>query len=134
MACYHPAKAVRLSSGDVKFVSQATVDGELLTLPCGQCIGCRLEYSRQWAIRCLDEAQMHAQNCFITLTLSPENVQKFGRSLDLSLFQKFMKRLRKEVAPLRIRFFTAVSIRRSSLLTIMPCCSVMIFLIVSIGR
>ena len=25
-------------------------------VPCGQCIGCRLEKSRQWAIRCVHEA------------------------------------------------------------------------------
>lgn len=105
MACYHPAKAVRLQNGNVKFVSQATVDGSLMTLPCGQCIGCRLERSRQWAIRCLDEAQMYKDNSFLTLTMSQDSVKKFGRSLDVSLFQKFMKRVRKEVAPLRIRFF-----------------------------
>ena len=105
MACYHPAKAVRLRDGNVKFVSQSTVDGELMTLPCGQCVGCRLEHSRQWAIRCLDEAQMHKSNCFITLTTSVESVQKYGRSLNLDAFQKFMKRFRKEVFPTRIRFF-----------------------------
>ena len=105
MPCYHPAKAVRLQSGDVKFVSQSTVDGNLLTLPCGQCVGCRLEYSRQWAIRCLDEAQMHSENSFITLTTSIESVKKYGRSLDVGVFQKFMKRFRKEVSPLKIRFF-----------------------------
>lgn len=105
MACYHPASAVRLQNGDVKFVSGSTVDGSLMKLPCGQCVGCRLERSRQWAIRCMDEAQMHKENCFITLTFTKENVQKLGRSLDVSVFQKFMKRVRKEVAPKRVRFF-----------------------------
>ena len=38
-----------------------------LKLPCGQCVGCRLERSRQWAVRCVHEAQMHDRNCFITL-------------------------------------------------------------------
>lgn len=133
MACYHPAKAVRLANGDVRFVSQSTVDGELLTLPCGQCIGCKLEYSRQWAIRCLDEAQMFDQNCFITLTNSDESVKKFGRSLDVNVFQRFMKRLRKEVAPLRIRFFIVVSIRKLCHLTIMRYCLACRFRIASIG-
>lgn len=105
MPCYHPATAVRLRSGDVKFISANMADGESLTLPCGQCVGCRLEKSRQWAIRCLDEAQMHSENSFITLTFSPESVLKYGRSLDLSLFQKFMKCLRKSIEPKRVRFF-----------------------------
>lgn len=64
-----------------------------LTLPCGQCVGCRLERSRQWAVRCMHEAQMHEENCFITLTYSEENLpQDF--SLDYRHFQAFMKRLR----------------------------------------
>lgn len=132
MACYHPAKAVRLQNGDVKFVSQSVVDGNLLTLPCGQCVGCRLEYSRQWAIRILDEAQMHVDNSFITLTLNPESVKKFGRSLDKSLFQKFMKRVRKEVAPLRTRFFIVESILRRLIRITMRFCLVCILKIVSI--
>lgn len=119
MSCFHPASAVRLQNGDVKFVSASTVDGTSMKLPCGQCIGCRLEYSRQWAIRCLDEAAMHSSNCFITLTNSEESVSKFGRSLDVSVFQNFMKRFRKEVAPLRIRFFIVVSTLSLSCLIIM---------------
>jgi len=102
MACYHPAPAVRLQNGDVRFISSSVVDAESFKLPCGQCVGCRLEYSRQWAIRCLDEAQMHSENSFITLTNSEDSVSKFGRSLDVGVFQKFMKRLRKEQ---KARFF-----------------------------
>lgn len=41
---------------------------EALLLPCGHCIGCRLEYSRQWAMRCTLEALQHECNYFITLT------------------------------------------------------------------
>lgn len=71
---------------------------------CGQCIGCRLERSRQWAVRCMHEAQMHEDNCFITLTFDNEHIPQNG-SLDVSIFQRFMKRLRKEYAPKKIRFF-----------------------------
>lgn len=37
-------------------------------LPCGQCIQCRLNYSRDWAIRCSLEAERHEFNYFVTLT------------------------------------------------------------------
>lgn len=37
-------------------------------IPCGKCIACRLEYSRQWANRCMQEARCHASNLFVTLT------------------------------------------------------------------
>lgn len=62
-------------------------------LPCGKCIDCRLEYARQWAIRCVHEAQMHEKNCFLTLTYNEENLGD-GR-LHYEDFQKFMKKLRK---------------------------------------
>lgn len=61
-------------------------------LPCGKCISCRLEYARQWAIRCVHEAQMHPSNCFITLTYSETNLK--SPKLNYEDFQKFMKRLR----------------------------------------
>lgn len=62
-------------------------------LPCGKCIECRLDYARQWAIRCVHEAQMHPENCFVTLTYSDENLK--DPKLDYRDFQLFMKKLRK---------------------------------------
>lgn len=63
-------------------------------LPCGQCIGCRLERSRQWAIRCSHEASLYDLNCFITLTYSDEHLPA-NRSLDYEAPVLFMKRLRE---------------------------------------
>lgn len=74
-----------------------------LDLPCGQCIGCRLERSRQWAVRCLHEAALHPDNCFVTLTYRDDQLPPRG-SLDYSHFQKFMKRLRKDVR-VPVRFY-----------------------------
>lgn len=75
-----------------------------LSLPCGQCIGCRLEYSRQWAIRCMHESTLHDQSCFITLTYSDDNLPEHG-TLILRDFQLFMKRLRFEFSNVKIRFY-----------------------------
>lgn len=69
-----------------------------IKLPCGRCIGCRLERSRQWAMRCVHEASLYERNCFITLTFAPEHLPKSG-SLDKRDFQLFMKRLRKRHGP-----------------------------------
>ena len=101
MPCYHPMPAVRLSDGSVKFVSRNKrgVEGTL-ELPCGQCIGCRLERSRQWAMRCLHEASLYDRNAFITLTYDDANLPP-GGSLSYPDFQRFMKRLRKEVGAVR---------------------------------
>lgn len=45
-----------------------------IEIPCGQCIGCRLEYSRQWAIRCVLEAQEYENNWFLTLTYDDDHL------------------------------------------------------------
>lgn len=45
-------------------------------IPCGKCIGCRLEYSRQWANRGYLEAKKWENNYFVTLTYNEENLPK----------------------------------------------------------
>lgn len=74
-----------------------------VTVPCGRCIGCRLAKSRQWAVRCVHEASLYNNNCFITLTYSEKYLPKDG-SLDKRAFVLFMKRLRKKFGS-KIRFF-----------------------------
>ncbi len=75
-------------------------------LPCGQCRGCRLERSRQWAMRMVHEASLFEENCFITLTYSDEFLPSDG-SLNVKHFQDFMKRLRSRNPGRRIRYFHA---------------------------
>jgi hypothetical protein len=67
---------------------------ELIDLACGQCIGCRIDNSKQWALRCVHEASLYDDNCFITLTYDDDNINQWG-SLVKKDFQNFMKRLRK---------------------------------------
>lgn len=69
---------------------------------CGQCIGCRLERSRQWAVRCMHEASLYQENCFITLTYAEEFCPV---SLWYRDFQLFMKRLRKSFSDRVVRFY-----------------------------
>jgi len=102
MACYSPLSAYRLANGSVVFAERGDVISSL-TLPCGQCIGCRLERSRQWAVRCMHESSLHDQNCFITLTYSTDHLPS-DNSLNYRHFQLFMKRLRK-YAKVPVRFY-----------------------------
>ncbi len=88
MACYHPLPAyyrIDDESGKKRlvFVDDNTLpayekDGYVyhgkLEIPCGQCIGCRLEYSRQWAVRCLLEAMKWENNYFLTLTYDDDHL------------------------------------------------------------
>lgn len=57
-----------------------------------------------WALRCVHEAQSHKENSFITLTYNDEFIPSDG-SLDKRHFQLFMKKLREELSPKRIRFY-----------------------------
>lgn len=103
MPCYHPINGYKCSDGSVVFAQLARHDivGDI-KLPCGQCIGCRLDRAREWSVRCLHEAKMHNENSFITLTYADENLPA-NNSLDYRHFQLFMKRLRKDVG--NVRFF-----------------------------
>lgn len=69
-------------------------------IKCGQCMECRLAYSREWAIRITHEASMHSRNSFVTLTYSDEFLPRFGQLLKRDL-QLFFKRLRKITGPFR---------------------------------
>lgn len=110
MPCYRPLQAWRSrvvnASGKRGLVFRKSDGFEDLPVevPCGQCIGCRLERSRQWAIRCMHEASLYDDNCFITLTYDDAHLPSDG-SVDVEHFQKFMKRLRKYFSDRSIRFF-----------------------------
>lgn len=103
MPCYFPQIAYRSRAGrnpngswPVVFdVSKGYKDLEVI-LPCGKCIGCKLEKSRQWAIRCVLESKTHDENCFVTLTINEYHIEEMY-SLDKKVVQDFIKRLRKEV-------------------------------------
>ena len=58
MACYTPLDAYKKPGGGVAFDSKEGYYDMPLRLKCGQCIGCRLERTRSWAIRSVHEAQM----------------------------------------------------------------------------
>lgn len=113
MPCYYPLQAFRCfgrttDSGKslITFKKPSACRFEKLDLPCGSCIGCRLERSRQWAMRCVHEARLYDNNCFITLTFDDDHLYRRDNpfSLDVADFQLFMKRLRKRYGE-GIRFF-----------------------------
>ena len=107
MGCVKPLEAYRGKHGVVTFNRHLSVSRVAFKLPCGRCIGCRLERARQWGLRCMHEAKLWPQNCFITLTYSDEFLPPYG-SLSVRDIQLFMKRLRKgkkASASNPIRFF-----------------------------
>lgn len=112
MPCYHPLngyRSRRLNSSGKRSITFSLHQGfqdQPVTVPCGQCIGCRLERSRQWAVRCLHEASLYPHNCFLTLTYDDKHLPQHG-SLNVKHYQDFMKRLRFKYCRFgrKIRFF-----------------------------
>jgi len=89
-------------TGKNVIVFSPTLGGISIKVPCGQCIGCRLERSRTWAIRCMNEAQLHEHNYFVTLTYNDENLPLHNTLYPRHL-QLFFKRLRKSQP---VRYFS----------------------------
>lgn len=93
----------KTGKGKMVFASQLGIPGSELELPCGQCIGCRLDRARSWAVRCMHEASLHKTNCFLTLTYTDEKLPPL-HSLRKRDLQLFTKRLRKAHPELTIRY------------------------------
>lgn len=72
--------------------------------PCSQCIDCRLDRSREWAIRVGLESSLYQDNSFITLTYDPKFLPANG-FLDYDAPVRFMKRLREAHPDVEIRSF-----------------------------
>lgn len=105
MACTSPLKGYRAQFPNPEtgkysmvFSPRAGYPALPIDVPCGQCMKCRIEKSRQWAIRMHHEGQQHEENCFITLTYDEKHLPA-DYCLNIKHFQDFMKRLRKHYGP-----------------------------------
>lgn len=86
--------------------------GDVITLPCGQCMSCRIQRSREWANRCLLELKYHEEAYFVTLTYDDDHLH-YGADPDTGArtlptlrkrdTQLFFKNLRN--AGQKVRFF-----------------------------
>ena len=79
---------------------KARYGDRLVPVPCGKCVGCQLDHSKEWATRCVLESLDYEDNSFLTLTYAKE-----PRRLSKRAVQLFMKRVRKAHPDILIRFF-----------------------------
>lgn len=61
---------------------------------CGKCLPCRENRQKEWAVRLSEEFKKCFTAYFVTLTFDEEHYKKYPK-LDISVFQKFLKRLRQ---------------------------------------
>lgn len=91
MTCFHP-------------VSLTPPGRRTVQVACGRCVGCRTDYSKGWAARCMHEASLHSENCFLTLTYNDCHLPPDG-GLKKGHFQDFIKRLRRSLGRKKISYF-----------------------------
>lgn len=136
MPCYHPI--IRLTDKGMKKMSRwgrflplqdeqylyqhGFTQDDFQKISCGQCIGCRLKNSREWATRCVLEAKEYPEdyNFAVTLTYDPLLIDSPVRCINRDtgeVFEKFMlnpDHLQKFMKDLRIyfqRYFDHTGIR-----------------------
>ena len=107
MACFFPVPAWRVRGGlksdgkwPLTFREKEGWKETEIMVPCGKCIGCRADYARSWAVRCINEASMHEKNCCVTLTYDDNHLPSDGLLCKRDL-QTFFKRLRKALGSFR---------------------------------
>lgn len=96
MACYHPLVLHPPDNTSTEMI-----------VPCGQCIGCKLDKSIMWMVRCDHEMQDKTDSTFLTLTYDDDHLP-LSREGDPTLCSRdvilFLKRVRKNSGK-RFRYF-----------------------------
>lgn len=94
-------------------------DPDAFLIPCGKCIGCKLDYAREWSDRMMLEYLCTGKAIFITLTYRQEELEKLPilglnpatgevfHAFRKSDYQNFLKRLREKLSDkeILVRYF-----------------------------
>jgi len=103
--CWAPAVG-----GQFKFGTHPPKDGHTYSkaqLPCGKCVLCKQNHGLQWAVRMSNEAQLWDESCMATLTYNDKHLPMDHNvpTVRWADGQKFLKRLRKYLAPARFSYY-----------------------------
>lgn len=107
MPCYHPSKV------DVERKLKSGTRSDVVTVPCGKCLGCRADQARQWAIRLHHHASLAYPTLdgrfsrpawFLTLTYDDQNLPPAGALVPEDC-QLFLKRLRKRLGKQKLSYY-----------------------------
>lgn len=105
MACTNPRCAlVPLGGGSPRFLmgdypAGVTTEGKIVYLPCGNCLGCRLDRRQELTFLQSAEASLHEYNWFLTLTYDDWKCMQFTGlppySLNKQHLSDFIESMRK---------------------------------------
>lgn len=70
------AKVADLKGTDYAYLQERYHNGiaDIIDIPCGRCLNCRLNYARKWSERCMLESKCWEHNWFITLTYDDDHL------------------------------------------------------------
>jgi len=86
MPCYKPVPVWRSKqmnpSGkrSLVFSENLGIDGTRLEIPCGGCIGCRLDRAAEWQTRLIHESKMHPSTAFSRAPTMTSTCPRMGHS------------------------------------------------------
>lgn len=75
-----------------------------MLVPCTRCLPCRFNRRRMWTFRMVLETLKHGDSSFLTLTYDDNHLPAGGTLVPRDA-QLFIKRLRKALDPIKIRYF-----------------------------
>lgn len=75
-----------------------------MACPCTKCLPCRFNRRRMWTHRIVLESLQHSESSFLTLTYDDDHLPAGGTLVPRDV-QLFIKRLRKFIEPLKLRYF-----------------------------
>lgn len=108
MPCFHPLTMYRVLSGRSKDTGNWPLtlkrsegyEDLSVQVPCGKCIGCRLDHAKMWTIRNVCESRQHDRSAVVTLTYDNSHLSD-NEELVKSHLQDWFKRLRYYVGSFR---------------------------------
>lgn len=110
MTCFYPVDAWRFYDTKSQTTTYTRKYSEFLRMQknpsfvllekekgsCGQCSGCRVEYTRQWAMRCVAEMGNSMKAVFLTLTFDPFHLPS-NNSISKEFIKTWLKNLRERI-------------------------------------
>lgn len=92
--------------GHPRFGYNSSIDsGLVFAVPCGHCVECLQDKANEWSYRVMREFEHCGRvGCVLTLTYD-NNHLPFDGSVSRRDLQLFLKRLRKHIEPIRVRYF-----------------------------
>ena len=104
MACRNPWVRFQGGAEPAMYAGDKKVRHAVTPFPCGNCLPCRINKSKEWSTRILLEQKVHTHSCFATLTYEDEKMTRdddFTAQVDPRDLTLFLKKVRNKYGEIR---------------------------------